>query len=81
MECSYLPVDMLINISPPLSPRPYYNNSTLFTKAHYGNEWLINKYLLYQHGIPLVGPVFRQLVEKINVEEVQKACIRDLFEE
>ena len=38
-------------------------------------------YLLYNCAIPLVGPNFKELTNPIDIEEVQKACIRDLFTE
>ncbi len=81
LECSYIPIDMLITLSPPKAPRPYYNCGTFFTEAHYGNEWIINNYLLYEHGISLFGPDFKELINAIDIAEVQKACIRDLFQE
>lgn len=55
LECSYIPVDMLKNILPPKEPRPYYNSGIFYTDAHYGNEWIINNYLLYKNGTQLLG--------------------------
>jgi len=81
IECSYLPVKMLKNILPPKESRPYYGEGTLYPKAHYGNEWLINNYLLYQHGFTLLGPDFKTLVKPIKIKDVKKACIRDLYTE
>jgi len=81
IECSYIPIDMLRNISPPNIPRPYYNCGTFFNEAHYVNEWIINNYLLYEHGITLIGTQFKELIKAIDIVEVQKACIRDLFQE
>jgi Aminoglycoside adenylyltransferase, C-terminal domain len=81
-ECSYTPVGILPNILPP-GNRPWYwgADDTLHAEATYGNEWIINNYLLYKHAVPLVGPDFKQLMLPVNIEEVQKACIRDLFTE
>ncbi len=81
LECSYTPIDMLQNILPPASPRPYLGEGIFYPAAHYGNEWIINLYLLYQHGITLLGADFKTLVSPIDIIEVQKACIRDLFQE
>ena len=81
-ECSYTPIGMLPSILPPGS-RPWYwgGDDSLYAEAPYGNEWIINNYLLYHHAIPLVGPEFRRLMEPVDMAEVQKACIRDLFTE
>lgn len=81
IECSYLLVDLLQYILPPKTPRPYYGEGILYPKAPYGNEWLINNYLLYNHGIALLGPDFKKLIKPIDISDVKKACIRDLFKE
>lgn len=81
LECSYTPIDMLESLLPSKEPRPYYGGGIFFEKATYGNEWIINNYLLYEHGIPLLGCDFKELLKPINIIEVQKACIRDLFQE
>lgn len=81
IECSYLPRGMLHNIRPPKNPRPYFGEGIFYPEAPYGNEWIINQYLLYKHGIPLVGPYFKTLVKPVDIEDVREACIRDLFEE
>jgi len=81
LECSYTPVELLINIMPPKNPRPYYGGGIFYDEATYGNEWIINNYLLYEHGISLIGPDCKKLISPIDIIEVQKACIRDLFQE
>lgn len=79
VECSYTPHSMLSNILPPQEPRPYYGGGIFYTEADYGNEWIINNYLLSLHSIALIGPRFNSLIKPIDIKEVQKACIRDLF--
>lgn len=81
LECSYVPINMFKNKLPPKEPRSYYNEGIFYDEAPYGNEWIINNYLLYQHGIALIGKDFKKLIEPIDIVEVQKACIRDLFQE
>lgn len=81
LECSYTPIDLFKNTLPPKEPRPYYGNGFFYEEAPYGNEWIINNYLLYQHGVSLIGSDFRDMFEPIDIIEVQKACIRDLFQE
>lgn len=81
IECSYVPLDMMKSIDPPKAPRPYVGEGIFYPEAPYGNEWIINQYLLYQHGITLVGSDFKTLVKPIDILDVRKACIRDLYEE
>lgn len=83
LDCSYTPVEMLTSVLPPKKPRPWYwgGERILYAEAPYGNEWSINNYLLYNYAISLFGPAFKELTKPINIEEVQKACLRDLFAE
>ncbi len=81
IECSYIPLDMLHSVQTPETARPYIGEGIFYAEAPYGNEWIINQYLLYKHGIPLIGPDFKTLVKPIDILDVREACIRDLFEE
>jgi len=80
MECTYTPIAMLRNTLPPIHPRPWYYGMKkhLYEEASYGNEWIINKYLLYKNAIELYGPGFKDLTQEVSIIEVQKACIRDI---
>jgi len=80
LECSYITRAMLKSKNVPQDPRPYYNSGTFFEKARFSNEWVINNYLLLQHGIALLGPDFKKLTNRIEEIEVKQACIRDLFD-
>lgn len=81
VEASYTPIGMLNNIMPPAEPRPYFGEGKMWNEARYGNEWLINLYLLHKHGVTVYGRNFHELVSDVDITEVQKACIRDLFQE
>jgi uncharacterized protein YbdZ (MbtH family) len=81
IECSYIPLNMLKNIIPPKTPRPYVGGGIFYSKASYGNEWIINQYFLYKHSIALVGPEFQTFIKPIKITDVKKACIKDLFKE
>jgi hypothetical protein len=81
IENSFTPQHLLPNIKPPREPRPYYGEGVFYPQAKYGNEWLINLYLMYHHSIALVGPEFNTLIKPIDIQEVRKACVRDLAKE
>jgi len=81
IECSYIPKDMLLNILPPKTPRPYIGEGKFYREAVYGNEWIINLYWLYHHGIAIFGPEFKTFIKSVNIIDVQKACIKDLYKE
>ena len=81
IECSYLPVYLLSEILPPKETRPYIGGGVFYPNADYGNEWLINNYFLYNYGIAIIGPDFKELMQPINIIDLQKASARDLFKE
>ncbi len=82
IECSYTPIYMLGEILPPEEPRPWIGSGVLYPEAPYGNEWIINSYLLQEYGIPIFGKPYKELLTKpIDILEVQKACVRDIFKE
>lgn len=81
IEASYTPISVLKETLPPNDPRPYFGAGKFYPKANYGNEWIINSYLLQEFGITIYGVSYKNLINPINIIEVQKACIRDLFEE
>ena len=82
-ESTYTPKYMLKNICPPTEPRPWYFGieEKLYEKAQYGNEWVINNYLLYKYSITLAGTAFQNICNEIPIVEVQKACINDYIKE
>ncbi len=53
----------------------------LYAEAPAGNEWIINHYLLSQHGVALDGPAFNELIPPIDIHDVRQASARDLFQE
>ncbi len=81
IECSCTPQYMLSDILPPTDPRPWWGAGTMYQKAPYGNEWIINQYQLHNHAITLTGPDYKSLTKPISIQDVQKACVRDLFQE
>jgi len=81
IECSYVPLELMRELTPPRKPRPWWGFGNLYAEAPAGNEWIINHYLLSQHGIALEGPAFNQLIPAIGIQDVRQASSRDLFEE
>jgi Nucleotidyltransferase domain len=56
IECSYVPLELMRELTPPATPRPWWGFGTFYPEAPAGNEWIINHYLLSKHGITLAGP-------------------------
>jgi hypothetical protein len=83
IEASYITKDMLQSTSPPKIPRPYVNGGQMWNPdPPYGNEWLLNLYVLYECGVALVGPHPKTLIDHpIDIEEVKRASKNDLHQE
>jgi len=81
IECSYVPLELMRELTPPAKSRPWWGLGTWYAEAAAGNEWIINHYLLARHGIALEGPAFNELIPPIDIHDVRQASARDLFEE
>lgn len=81
IECSYVPLELMHELTPPATRRPWWGFGTFYAEAPAGNEWIINHYLLSKHGIALEGPDFNELIPPIDIRDVRLANARDLFQE
>jgi hypothetical protein len=81
IECSYVPLELMHELTPPRTPRPWWGFGTFYAEAPAGNEWIINHYLLSKHGMALAGPEFKELIPAIDIHRVREASARDLFQE
>jgi len=81
IECSYVPLELMRELTPPAKPRPWWGFGTFYAEAPAGNEWIINHYLLSKHGIALEGPDFSELIPAIDIDKVRRASASDLFQE
>lgn len=81
IECSYVPMEIIKEVLPPKTPRPWRGFDVLYPAAQAGNEWIINHYFLCKYGIALEGPDFKELIPPVDMAEVKKASARDLFKE
>jgi hypothetical protein len=73
---------MLRSHQSPLQGRPYVNQGAFWEPdPPYGNEWLLNLFVLQACGVALIGPEFSSLIEPVTVEAVRAASNRDLFDE
>jgi len=77
VECSFTPLSMLQGIEPPSEGRVYFGEK-FYADATYGNEWIINNYLIREKGLTITGPDFKTLTPDIDIAQVQKACLSDL---
>lgn len=81
IECSYVPLELMRELTPPVKPRPWWGFGTFYAEAPAGNEWIINHCLLSKHGITLAGVNFNDLILLIDIDSVRRASAKDLFQE
>ena len=81
IECSYVPLELMRELTPPVKARPWWGFGTFYAEAPAGSEWIINHYLLSKYGIALEGPDFNDLIPPIDIYAVRQASARDLFQE
>ncbi|MBA3274941.1 MAG: DUF4111 domain-containing protein [Chloroflexia bacterium] len=82
IEGSYITRDMLPSIMPPKQGRPYVNGGAFWDPdPPYGNEWLLNLYVLSECGVALIGPAPADLIGPVQIADVREASKCDLVEE
>lgn len=82
IEGSFVTEDMLPSVLPPLQGRPYVNQGAFWSPdPPYGNEWILNLYVLQECGIALVGPAPTRLIGPVAIDDVREASKRDLLDE
>lgn len=82
IEGSYVTRDMLPGTIPPPQGRPYINQGAFWDPdPPYGNEWLLNLYVLRECGLALFGPAPEELIGPVAIQAVQEASKRDLMED
>lgn len=80
VEVSYTPKGMFESPDPP-GKRPYFGDGHFWPDAQYGNEWIINNYLLYKHDKALLGPDVKTLLKEPTIDQVKQACVKDFHRE
>lgn len=80
LEGSYLTVEQLKSAEPPFDPRPYINEKNFYSAADYGYEWVLEKYVVREKGVVLSGPDPKEIIDRVEVDEVI-AAVKIMFAE
>lgn len=79
IEGSYITKEMLTSKRPPKQPRPYINGGKFWNPdPRYGNEWLVNLFVVHETGVALVGPNPKQIIPPVDIKDVREASNEDL---
>lgn len=82
IEGSYVTTEMLASEEPPQQPRPYFNGGALWEQdPHYGQEWIMNGYVLHECAIAVIGADPKTVFRRISHDSYRRASIRSLHEE
>lgn len=79
LDVSYVPKGLLNSKEPPVEPRPYVSGRNFYL-AEYGNEWILERFVIREYGIVIYGPSPETLICPISSTELQDASLEILNE-
>lgn len=80
LEGSYVQKDLLKSVAPPKAPRLYINGSG-FNMCPYGYEWVIEKYVIREQSIIVIGTPPSTFIEPVSSEGIRQANTKILCED
>ena len=72
LEGSFVPKDLLKNKQPPSDPRPCFHELE-FALYPYGYEWVLERYVVWKHGIVVFGSSPTTFIDPIFSEDLHRA--------
>jgi hypothetical protein len=78
IEVSYVSQNDILHFDPS-GIRPYFNEGCYYL-GQYGNNFLIELYILRENGIAVVGPNIKSLVKEITIPSLKLAMQKNLYE-
>lgn len=80
MEGSYIPKDALRRYDPAQSRHPALRVDGSFDVDFHASDWIIQRYVLREKGIPLSGPPLKTLIDPIHPDDLRRAALRILMD-
>jgi hypothetical protein len=83
IEGGYIWEGMLSSLEPPSDPRPYINGSGAMWAPEpvYGQEWIMNLFVLHECGVALFGPPAAEVFPRVTMQQMRQASLSALHEE
>jgi len=72
LEGSYIPLADLRQYDPAGGPFPQVNEQRFFVSGH-GRDWVIQRYMLREHGAVVAGPPIRPFIDPVTPEQMVRA--------
>ncbi len=79
LEGTYLPRPALRSYDPNDIARPSVNQGKFFLSGQ-GNDWVIQRHILREHGVSLAGPPLQSLIDPVQPDEIRQAVLGFLRE-
>jgi hypothetical protein len=80
LEGAYIPRDDLRRQDPAHAPLPWLGVDGHFALEGLGREWTIQRWILREKGIVIIGPPLKSLIDPINSEELREAVRGNLID-
>jgi hypothetical protein len=78
LEGSYIPMGALRCHNPPHTVHPHVSIGGSLRVEQHDSDWVIQRYVLREHGIAVAGPPIDTLIDPISAEELRQA-VRELM--
>ncbi|HAU1322417.1 TPA: GNAT family N-acetyltransferase [Legionella pneumophila] len=78
IEASYIPQKDLLDFDPQ-AMRPYFNEGRYYL-GHYGNNYLIELFVLREKALSIAGPDIKCLIKEISTQSLKAAIQKNLHE-
>jgi hypothetical protein len=73
LEGSYIPLDDLRQYDHKGGPFPQVNEGRFFVSGH-GPDWIIQRYMLREHGAAVSGPPLKPFIDPVAPEQLRQAA-------
>jgi hypothetical protein len=71
LEGTYIPQSALRRYDPDAAPCPCLNEGRFYLARH-ESDWVIQRYILREHGMAVAGPAVRPMIDPIRPEEIRQ---------
>ena len=80
LEGGYLPKKYLRRHDPAHAPVPWLGVDGHFALERLGSDWIIQRWILREKGLPVFGPPLKEMIDPVSVEELRGAVRSSLLE-
>jgi hypothetical protein len=75
LEGSYIPLRALRRYEPENATHPNIQRGGRLNVEYHGSDWVIHRYILREHGVPLAGPPPQALIDPLLPDDLRQAVL------